>query len=100
MWRTYAEFLASHGYIVAAPTFISDGSLPQVFHDPASPFAASASPAEVQDAYAVLNGESKVVPSFYRLLFGVDLSGGLRPSPTLTLLPLRPSPAAWRAPPR
>jgi len=76
MWRTYAEFLASHGYIVAAPTFISDGSLPQVFHDPASPFAASASPAEVRDAYATLNGESKVVPSFYRLLFGVDLSGG------------------------
>ena len=76
MWRTYAEFLASHGYIVAAPTFISDGSLPQVFHDPASPFAASTSPAEVRDAYATLNGESKVVPSFYRLLFGVDLSGG------------------------
>ena len=26
MWSTLGEFLASHGYVVAAPTFISDGS--------------------------------------------------------------------------
>ena len=57
MWRSYAEFLTSHGYIVAAPTFISDGSLPQVFHDPASPFANSVSAAEVRETYAALNGE-------------------------------------------
>ena len=77
MWRSYAEFLTSHGYIVAAPTFISDGSLPQVFHDPASPFANSASAAAVREAYAVLNGEFKVMPSFFAMLFGVDPAGGL-----------------------
>ena len=76
MWRSYAEFLTSHGYIVAAPTFISDGSLPQVFHDPASPFANSVSPAEVRETYAALNGEFKVVPGFFALMFGVDPAGG------------------------
>ena len=76
MWGTYAEFLASHGYIVAAPTFISDGSLPMVFHDPASPFANSSTPAEVQEAYRIMTGEFKVLPQFYQLLFGVDASGG------------------------
>ena len=76
MWRSYAEFLTSHGYIVAAPTFISDGSLPQVFHDPASPFANSVSAAEVRETYAALNGEFKVVPGFFALMFGVDPAGG------------------------
>ena len=70
MWGNYAEFLASHGYIVAAPTFISDGSLPMVFHDPASPFANAVTPAEVQDAYRILSGEGKVIPQFYRFMFG------------------------------
>ena len=73
MWGNYAEFLASHGYIVAAPTFISDGSLPMVFHDPASPFANAVTPGEVQDAYRILSGEGKVIPQFYRFMFG---SGG------------------------
>ena len=70
MWGNYAEFLVSHGYIVAAPTFISDGSLPMVFHDPASPFANAVTPAEVQDAYRILSGEGKVIPQFYRFMFG------------------------------
>ena len=76
MWGRQAEFLASHGYIVAAPTFISDGTLPMVFHDPASPFSNSATPAEVREAYRVLTGEFKVIPQFYQMMFGVDLSGG------------------------
>ena len=70
MWSSFAEFLASHGYVVAAPTFISDGGLPLVFHDEDSPFAASASPEELKRAYELLLGEYKVVPYFYRLLFG------------------------------
>ena len=76
MWRTYAEFLVSHGYIVAAPTFNSDGTLPMIFHDPDSPFVKGASEAEVQEAYRTLLGEFKVIPQFYRLLFGLDASGG------------------------
>ncbi len=76
LWRNYAEFLASHGYIVAAPTFISDGTLPMVFHDPGSPFVQGATPQELQDAYRTLLSEFKVIPQFYLLLFGVDVSGG------------------------
>ena len=76
MWRNYAEFLASHGYIVAAPTFISDGTLPMVFHDPASPFVQGATPQELQDAYRTLLTESKVIPQFYMSMFGFDASAG------------------------
>ena len=75
MWSSFAEFLASHGYVVAAPTFVSDGGLPLVFHDEDSPFAASASPEELKRAYELLLGEYKVVPYFYRLLFGQEGRG-------------------------
>ena len=70
MWSTLGEFLASHGYVVAAPTFLSDGGLPLVFHDEDSPFAKGASAEELRQAYALILGEIKVVPYFYRLLFG------------------------------
>ena len=70
MWSSFGEFLASHGYVVAAPTFVSDGGLPLVFHDEDSPFAARTSPAELRRAYDLLLGEVKVVPYFYRVLFG------------------------------
>ena len=70
MWSTLGEFLASHGYVVAAPTFISDGGLPLVFHDEDSPFAKQASAEELRQAYELILGEIKVVPYFYRLLFG------------------------------
>ena len=76
MWSTLAEFLASHGYVVAAPTFISDGGMPLVFHDEDSPFAQSVAPEEVQQAYQTIMGTFKVIPSFYSHMFGVDLSGG------------------------
>ena len=75
MWNTLGEFLASHGYVVAAPTFISDGGMPLVFHDPDSPFAAAKSPAEVRNAYRTIFGEFKVVPYFYRFLFGMEEMG-------------------------
>ena len=75
LWVSLAEFLASHGYVVAAPTFVSDGSLPLVFHDPDSPFARQASEAELRQAYATILGEIKVMPYFYRLLFGQEGRG-------------------------
>lgn len=72
MWSTFGEFLASHGYVVAAPTFISDGGLPLVFHDENSAFARTSSPEALGRAYELLLGEFKVVPYVYRMLFGVD----------------------------
>ncbi len=80
MWSSLGEFLASHGYVVAAPTFISDGGLPLVFHDEDSPFAKQASPDEVQRAYELILGEIKVVPYFYRLVFGREGRGFAPPA--------------------
>ena len=80
MWSSLGEFLASHGYVVAAPTFISDGGLPLVFHDEDSPFAKQASAEEVQRAYELILGEIKVVPYFYRLLFGREGRGFAPPA--------------------
>ena len=70
LWVSLAEFLASHGYIVAAPTFVSDGAAAMVFHDEDSPYARQASPEELRRTYRLLAFEPKVVPYFFRLLFG------------------------------
>ena len=75
MWSSLGEFLASHGYVVAAPTFVSDGGLPLVFHDPDSPFAKRASAEELERAYTLLLDEVKVLPYFYRLMFGREGQG-------------------------
>ena len=80
MWSSLGEFLASHGYVVAAPTFISDGGLPLVFHDEDSPFAKQASAEERQRAYELILGEIRVVPYFYRLLFGREGRGFAPPA--------------------
>ena len=69
MWATFAEFLASHGYVVAAPTFVSDGMLPLVFHDEDSPFRNQHEWSEVAAVHERLSDEFKVVPYFHRLLF-------------------------------
>ncbi len=88
-WTSLAEFLASHGYFVAAPTFISDGSNPLVFHDPDSPFASQATPEEVQQAYRVLQSEFKVIPNFFGFMFADDggqqrvIPGGIRRATTM-----------------
>lgn len=71
MWDRVGEFLASHGYFVAAPTYISDGSVPLVFHDPASEFRLSQTPEQIGRAYQILS-ESKVVPNFLKFLFGIE----------------------------
>ena len=80
MWSSLGEFLASHGYVVVAPAFISDSGLPLVFHDEDSPFAKQASPEEVQQAYDLILGQIKVVPYFYRLLFGREGRGFAPPA--------------------
>ena len=69
MWGTFAEFLASHGYVVAAPTFVSDGTLPLVFHDEDSPFRKQREWSEAAAAHERMSDEAKVVPYFHRLLF-------------------------------
>ena len=76
MWGSLGEFLASHGYIVAAPTFVSDGAPAMVFRDEDSPYAAQAGAGELRRASDLLSGEFKVVPYFFRLLFGYEGDGG------------------------
>ena len=69
MWASFAEFLASHGYVVAAPTFVSDGTLPLVFHDENAPFAKAREWNAVLNTYRLMLEEAKVVPYFQRFLF-------------------------------
>ena len=69
-WSTFGEYLASHGYVVVAPNFISDGSAPKVFDSPDSRYAQAASQQEVDRAYQTILGEFKVIPGFYKYFFG------------------------------
>ena len=69
MWTFLGEFLASHGYIVAAPNFISDSGVPLVFHDPDSVFARQASSGEVREAYRLIMEEQKVISNFFGFMF-------------------------------
>ncbi len=82
MWSFLGEFLASHGYIVAAPGFISDSAVPLVFHDPDSVFAGQASDEEVQEAYGLIMREQKVLPNFFRFMFGAASPAGFNPAET------------------
>ena len=74
-WSSFGEFLASHGYVVAAPTFISDGGLPLVFHDEDSPYARQAAPGELRRTYELILGNVKVLPYFYRMMYGQESRG-------------------------
>lgn len=69
-WSAFAEYLASHGYVVVAPNFISDGSAPKVFDSPDSRYAQTTSQQEVDSAYQTILGEFKVIPGFYKYFFG------------------------------
>ena len=80
LWSYLGEFLASHGYVVAAPSFISDSGVPLVFHDPDSVFARQASADEVREAYGLIMGEQKVIPNFFRFLFGATSPGAFDPA--------------------
>ena len=80
LWNFLGEFLASHGYVVAAPSFISDSGVPLVFHDPDSVFARSVPAAEVREAYGLIMGERKVIPNFFRFMFGASDPGAFDPA--------------------
>ena len=80
LWNFLGEFLASHGYVVAAPSFISDSAIPLALHDPDSVFARRASADEVREAYALIMGERKVIPNFYRFLFGAASADAFDPA--------------------
>lgn len=71
-WTGFAEYLASHGYVVAAPSFISDSSMPNALDSPDSKYAQSSGAAAVDRAYQTILGEFKVIPNFYKYLFGVE----------------------------
>ena len=75
-WVTFAEYLASHGYVVIAPNFISDGSTPNVFDSPDSEYAQKAGAAAVDGAYRTILSESKVIPGFYKYFFSREAPDG------------------------
>ena len=70
MWAGFAEYLASRGYVVVAPSFISDSGLPNVLDSPDSRYAASAGQEGIDRAYQAILGEFKVIPGFYKYFFG------------------------------
>ena len=70
-WDSLGEHLASHGYIVVAMTFSSDATVPIIFNNPDSVFAATASEEEMMSAYEVLfTGSDWYIPNFGNLLYG------------------------------
>ena len=81
MWAGFAEYLASRGYVVVAPSFISDSALPNALDSPDSRYAASADPADVDRAYQTILGEFKVIPGFYKYFFGYEGSIGFDGAP-------------------
>ena len=88
-WTAAAEHLASHGYVVASPSYISDSGSPLVFHDPNSAYAAGlGSPAAATAAEARFGADQTVFRNFFELGWGVPPPfgpGGLDPS-TLTAI--------------
>ncbi len=75
-WMTFAEYFASRGYVVVAPNFISDSSLPNVLDSPDSRHAQATGLEAVDRAYRTIFGESKVIPGFYKYFFDSDGSAG------------------------
>ncbi len=71
-WATFAEYLASHGYVVVAPSFISDSSTPNALDSPDSKYANKADAAALDGAYQTILGEFKVIPGFYKYFFGYE----------------------------
>lgn len=73
MWNEAAEALASQGYIVVAPTFISDGTMPEVFSNPAS-IVGQKTDDEIIEYYNKLSGQGNVVENFFKYLYGTELN--------------------------
>lgn len=84
-WAILAGYLASNGYVVVAPSFLSDSSSPNVFDSPDSKYAQSASADEVDTAYRTILGESKVIPGFYRYFFEQNASSGFSTQPLIAV---------------
>ena len=89
-WAKFGEYLASYGYVVVAPNFISDGMLPIVFDSPDSRYAQSVDMASIDSAYQTILGESKVITGFYKYFFGQDAPSGFGGSPGQTELRVLP----------
>ena len=71
-WSVFAEYLASHGYVVVAPSFLSDSSSASVLDSPDSAFFAQEGLAGMDRAYQLLLTEDKVIPDFFKYLFGYE----------------------------
>jgi len=71
-WNRAAEYLASHGYIVATLAYSSDSFDTPVFHDPNSFFAKTVNDDERLDAYRLRARESPVFRNFMKFLYGFD----------------------------
>ena len=90
MWINFAEYFASHGYVVIAPSFISDSGLPNVLDSPDSQFALHRGPVWVGNAYQTFLGEFKVISGFYKYFFDYQGPIGFDGAPgagQLTALP-------------
>ena len=83
-WTTAAEHLASHGYVVASPSHISDSGRSLVFHDPDSAYAAGlGGPAAARTAEARFGAGQPVFGNFAELGWGGSAPlgpGGFDPS--------------------
>ena len=71
MWASFADYLASRGYIVVALDYLTDSSLPHAFSSPDSLYAQSVSSVKISQTYRMFTGEQKVVNNFFRYLFGI-----------------------------
>lgn len=72
-WTAAAEHLASHGYVVASPSHISDSARSLVFHDPNSAYAAGLggpAPAAARAAEARFGADQPVFRNFSELGWG------------------------------
>ena len=70
-WTAAAEHLASHGYVVASPSYISDSARSLVFHDPDSAYAAAlGGPAAATAAEARFSAGQPVFGNFSELGWG------------------------------
>lgn len=72
-WTAAAEHLASHGYVVASPSYISDSASSLVFHDPNSAYAAGLggpAPAAARAAEARFGADQTVFRNFFELGWG------------------------------
>ena len=80
-WASFARYLASHGYVVVAPSFVSDSGAPHVLDSPDSAYFARTGAPGVERAYRTLLGEFKVIPGFYRYFFGHEAQIGFEGPP-------------------